>query len=212
VVKKVLNIKEINKVGTNDRNHKKGMSSIAALSAKVREKDAEKSKILNEIKDLEGLKSQTIVGELHFVVQTAGNVSADYSVDLKVTPTECNLSITKLTNLVCSLSSSSSSFSFSNPLQTLGKEIQLQLSSKNISIEIICRKSEKEYVSAFDLNEVPDNNSLSTQLDGLAAEGETIPIHVKVSPRLQFPLPLLRLTFIVGNVRYRRWPHREQAS
>jgi hypothetical protein len=162
------------------------MSSIAALSAKVREKDAEKSKILNEIKDLEGLKSQTIVGELHFVVQTAGNVSADYSVDLKVTPTECNLSVTKLTNLVCSFSS----FSFSNPPQTLGKEIQLQLSSKNISIEIICRKSEKEYVSAFDLNEVPDNNSLSTQLDGLAAEGETIPIHVKVSPQLRFPLPL----------------------
>jgi hypothetical protein len=84
------------------------MSGIASLSAKVREKDAEKSKILNEIKDLEALKSQTIVGELCFVVQSAGNVSGDYTVDLKVTPSECNLSVTKLTNLVCGFSCLSS--------------------------------------------------------------------------------------------------------
>jgi predicted Ser/Thr protein kinase len=82
------------------------MPSIASLSAKVREKDAEKSKILNEIKDLEGLKSQNIVGQLLFVVQTVGNVSAEYITDLKVQPSECNLSVTKLTNLVCNFSSS----------------------------------------------------------------------------------------------------------
>jgi hypothetical protein len=81
------------------------MSSIASLSAKVREKDAEKSKILNDVKDLEGLKAQNIVGQLLFVVQTVGNVQAEYTTDLKVEPSECNLSVTKLTKLVCYLTS-----------------------------------------------------------------------------------------------------------
>jgi hypothetical protein len=63
----------------------------------------------------------------------------------------------------------------------------LQLTSKNISIEITCKKDEKEYVTTFDLTEVPDNNTLATQLDAVptpaAEEGEeaaTIPVHVKV--------------------------------
>jgi hypothetical protein len=64
------------------------------------------------------------------------------------------------------------------------------LTSKNISIEITCKKSEKEYVTTFDLTEVPDNNTLATQLDAVSTsteEGEeegavaTIPVHVKVS-------------------------------
>lgn len=75
-------------------------ASIAALSAKVREKDAEKSKILHDIKDLEALKSQKIVGQLLFVVQSVGTISEDYVIDLKVQPSEYNLSVTKLTNLV----------------------------------------------------------------------------------------------------------------
>lgn len=72
-------------------------------------------------------------------------------------------------------------------LQALGKEIELQLTSKNISIEITCKKSEKEYVTTFDLTEVPDNNTLGTQLDAVpstteeAEEIATIPVHVKVS-------------------------------
>lgn len=76
------------------------MSKIASLSAKLREKDSEKSKILNDIKDFDALKQQKIVGQLSFVVTSIGSISSDFTIDLKVTPSEYNLSVVKLTNLV----------------------------------------------------------------------------------------------------------------
>lgn len=76
------------------------MSKIASLSSKLREKDSEKSKILNDIKDLEALKTQKIVGQLLFTVTSIGSISSEFIIDLKVTPSEYNLSVVKLTNLV----------------------------------------------------------------------------------------------------------------
>ena len=84
------------------------MSNLAALSSSLRQKDSEKTGIINNIKDLEGIKAQNVAGQLTFVVNSLpGRNSNDYTVDLSISPADMNMSVTKLNDLVIYLDDTS---------------------------------------------------------------------------------------------------------
>mmetsp|Transcript_22103 Transcript_22103/g.32201 ORF Transcript_22103/g.32201 Transcript_22103/m.32201 type:complete len:255 (-) Transcript_22103:126-890(-) len=141
------------------------MSNLAALSSSLRQKDSEKTGIINNIKDLEGIKAQNVAGQLTFVVNSLpGRNSNDYTVDLSISPADMNMSVTKLNDLA------------------IGTEVELQLKSKAITITITVKSSSSgvDHTATFDVNDVPDNNSMSTDLDGNSSEG-SIKVHVKAT-------------------------------
>jgi hypothetical protein len=77
------------------------MANLAALSSQLRQKDSDKTGILNAIKDLKALKEQNVAGQLCFTVTSiSGVIMQDCSVNIKISPSEANLTVTQLNDLV----------------------------------------------------------------------------------------------------------------
>ena len=73
-------------------------------------------------------------------------------------------------------------------LQGVGKSTELQLKSKEITIGVSCTVPAREdsgadidYSADFDLKDVDDNASLSTELELKSNNGETLKVHVKAT-------------------------------
>ncbi|CAE7671431.1 unnamed protein product [Symbiodinium microadriaticum] len=68
-------------------------------------------------------------------------------------------------------------------LQEVGSEVELKLTTKNVMVEISClsTNSSEPFTASFDVNDVPDNNSLSTQLETVSESGAIGQTHVKAT-------------------------------
>ena len=75
------------------------MSNLATLAASFTSLDAQKNSINEALSELQALNDSKVVGQLSFVVSSVHGDATDV-VDLAVTPSEANLSLSKLKNLV----------------------------------------------------------------------------------------------------------------
>ncbi|CAE7672122.1 unnamed protein product, partial [Symbiodinium microadriaticum] len=65
----------------------------------------------------------------------------------------------------------------------IGSEVELKLTTKSVTVEISClpANSFQSCTASFELNDAPDNNSMSTQLEAVSESGATCDIHVKAT-------------------------------
>lgn len=78
------------------------MANLATLAATFTNLESQKKSITRNVEELQALKASNIVGQLSFVVSQVYGDATDV-VNLSVTPSEANLSLAKLRNLVCNL-------------------------------------------------------------------------------------------------------------
>jgi hypothetical protein len=122
--------------------------SLATLAGKFTEVEKQIKGIKTTISELEVLQESKVVGQLTFVVSGVSGDASDI-VNLSISPSEANVSLSKLTNLA------------------IGKSTEVQLKSKDIKVGITCTatSSEEVYSAEFDLNDVGDNETLTTEVE-----------------------------------------------
>jgi len=145
------------------------MSNLASLAANFTSLNTQKNSITNALTELETLKSSNIVAQLSFVVSSVNGNATDI-VNLSVTPSEANISLAKLKNLA------------------VGKNTELQLTTKEVVVGVSCTVTSTEegaasveYSADFDVKDVDDNGSLSTELELLSSDSQTLKVHVKAT-------------------------------
>lgn len=78
------------------------MANLATLASSFTNLEAQKKSIAVSVSELEALKESKVVGQLSFVVSKVHGDVTDV-VNLGVTPSEANLSLSKLKNMVINI-------------------------------------------------------------------------------------------------------------
>lgn len=145
------------------------MANLATLAASYSSLETQKKSITRNIEELEALKASNIVGQLSFVVSKVHGDVTDIT-NLSVTPSEANVSLAKLRNLA------------------VGTATELQLTTKDVIIGVSCSITAVEegattvdYTADFDVKEIDDNESMSTELELLSSDNQTLKVQVKAT-------------------------------